>query len=524
MRTDIVKTYKAVHTWVGITSALFLFIAFYAGAITMFELPLQRWASAPSTALPPAVALDEAPELARQAVEAHPEARKAYAINFAPSPANPARVTWTIRDPADHHSAPHVYGAAFDDAGALVVQETGGSPVAQFIDVLHQQVGLPFDHDISMPVTGVVSLLYFLALVSGVVVLVPTLVKNLFLIRARARAVRRKWLDMHNTLGIFSLPFHVMIALTAVVFASHHQFYDVQDAVLYQGRQAELARPAPPALSQPAEGQAMLLPSQMAARLAEQAPTFQIQQIEYRSTPAGTVARILGHDNRYMLRGPTFGIGVADPYTGELVQTDYFPDRQPSRLAIITTFFGLHFGNFGGTPIRWAYVALGLSGAFLFYTGNVLWVEARRKRLTAANPALAQPRSVRFLSGLTAGVCLGTMAGISLTIAAAKWLPATLHLDDWHAGIFYAVLALALGWAFWRGSARATDELLWLCAACTFAIPFSSLLGLAGVAPWSPNPGTWAVDAMAFAGGAGFAAMAWKARASFQSAAATPAG
>lgn len=36
MRTDIVKTYKDVHSWVGIIAGLALFIAFYAGAITMF--------------------------------------------------------------------------------------------------------------------------------------------------------------------------------------------------------------------------------------------------------------------------------------------------------------------------------------------------------------------------------------------------------------------------------------------------------------------------------------------------------
>ena len=42
IRTDIVKMYKDIHTWVGIVSGLCLFIAFYAGALTMFEGPIQR--------------------------------------------------------------------------------------------------------------------------------------------------------------------------------------------------------------------------------------------------------------------------------------------------------------------------------------------------------------------------------------------------------------------------------------------------------------------------------------------------
>ena len=46
--SDIIKVYKDVHTWAGIVCGLMLFIAFYAGAITMFEKPPVRWATPPS--------------------------------------------------------------------------------------------------------------------------------------------------------------------------------------------------------------------------------------------------------------------------------------------------------------------------------------------------------------------------------------------------------------------------------------------------------------------------------------------
>ena len=36
MRADHVRIYKSVHTWTGILSGLALFIAFYAGALTVF--------------------------------------------------------------------------------------------------------------------------------------------------------------------------------------------------------------------------------------------------------------------------------------------------------------------------------------------------------------------------------------------------------------------------------------------------------------------------------------------------------
>lgn len=47
IRSDVVRVYKDVHIWVDIIAGLLLFVAFYAGAITLFEKPLERWATPP---------------------------------------------------------------------------------------------------------------------------------------------------------------------------------------------------------------------------------------------------------------------------------------------------------------------------------------------------------------------------------------------------------------------------------------------------------------------------------------------
>ena len=86
--TDVVKMYKEVHGWVGILSGLCLFIAFYAGALTMFELPLQRWAS-PPPALAPAPSLDRTPELVDKAIAPIRKPPKATKSIFAPTPRTP---------------------------------------------------------------------------------------------------------------------------------------------------------------------------------------------------------------------------------------------------------------------------------------------------------------------------------------------------------------------------------------------------------------------------------------------------
>ncbi|HRO60621.1 MAG TPA: PepSY domain-containing protein, partial [Burkholderiaceae bacterium] len=67
------------------------------------------------------------------------------------------------------------------------------------------------------------------------------------------------------------------------------------------------------------------------------------------------------------------------------------------------------------------------------------------------------------MAAATVGVCVGCVAGISLTLAAAKWLPG--RVDDmaaWHVGIYYAVFFACIAWALLRGPARAAVPLLWL--------------------------------------------------------------
>ncbi|MCC2977949.1 PepSY domain-containing protein [Sphingomonas sp. PL-96] len=494
LRADIVRMYKDIHGWVGILSGLALFIAFYAGAITMFEEPLQRWASPPSPLAAP-VSLDRTSELVTKVLAAHPEAARDYTVHLRTGPEQPARVSWSSR-PAREHAAGTTYYAALAPDGSLQVDRRGPSAVAQLIDVLHQQVGLPFDHEIAMPIMGTIALLYAIALVSGVVVLLPSLVSDLFALRI-GRNVKRMWLDVHNVLGVFSLPFHLIMALTAVVFAFHDQFYDAQSATFAHG-----GRPPASAKAPPPNGP-VLAPVQVVQRLAEQAPAFTPVGISYGEGRDGApTLRVRGYDPRYGLRGPNFGMATLDPRSGAITVSDYMPGKQDGWGAAITSFFALHFGNFGGAGVRWAYLLLGLAGAFLFYTGNLLWVESRRKRERKAG-AVEQTRGTRILCALTVGVPLGCVAGIAVTIAAAK--PMGLDAsEELHSAIYYAVFLAFTAWALVRGGARGALELLPATAGTLMLIPVATLACL-GAHP----PRELLVDLLALVG-AGSAMLMWR--------------
>ena len=112
MRADVVRLYKTVHSWTGILAGLALFIAFYAGALTVFKEPLNRWVTPPSAAA--FVPLSETPELIRRTLAAHPASADDFQINLERREDVPARLEWRERPKgADEHDsfAAHAYAA-----------------------------------------------------------------------------------------------------------------------------------------------------------------------------------------------------------------------------------------------------------------------------------------------------------------------------------------------------------------------------------------------------------------------------
>lgn len=374
-------------------------------------------------------------------------------------------------------------------AGEVDAQRYEPSVMAELIDQLHQTAGIPGGaghHAIGLYVMGAISALYLLAIVSGLIVLLPTLVKDFFSLR-KGKSPKRFWLDAHNLVGITSLPFHIVIALTVVVFAFHDQIYDGLGKLAY-GDRPQFARQATPAEASPHKLDDLLLPHQLIAHVHAIAPDFVAREVTYiGALTARASVRIAGEDDDHMVRGYNRGFVSLDPYTGAITDRDYLPGHEDGWINIVITFFALHLGSYGGDPIRWVYFLLGMSGAFLFYTGNLLWVESRRRRQRAGDIPVAQDRNTRWMAAATVGVCWGSVAGVSAAMVAGKWLQGVgINPNDWYLWAYYTVFLGSVAWAFVRGAGRAAVELLYLCSFTTLAIPLTGLLTLIlpGVPAW----------------------------------------
>lgn len=476
VRGDIVKTYQVLHTWTGIISGLVLFIGFYAGSLTMFKPAIERWSVPPSHHLE-SISEQRLDTLIAQAAAKHDKVRDNFIISFT---GDESPMSWYEKGGDRELTLSRtMMHATLDADGELVTQLNPRNELGTLIDMLHRTAGIvgKVGHeDLGVVILGGAGVLYFLALVSGVIYLLPKLVKSFFALN-QDRGPRRFWRDSHNLVSVVSLPFHLIIAWTVVVFAFHDVFYDGLTPI-YDGKPL-FSFGAPTEESYTID---QLVPlADLKVQIGTYAEGYDIRRMTFsglETSRAMLLAEVVKENQ--MMNGVTSDYVFMNPFTGE-VQFNTVYGEDDTYGPLVASFFSLHFGNFGDYWGRWLYFIMGLMGAFVFYSGNLLWLERRRVKQSTQN------RSNRFMASLTVGVCCGSILGVVLTLVGTKWLYLiTSDLNGYYLAIYYAVFFGTIIYSFVRGAARSAIHLQYLLSISCLCIPMTSLLALS-----LPTLGLW---------------------------------
>jgi uncharacterized iron-regulated membrane protein len=466
MKSSTIRTFTTVHTWTGLLAGFALFIAFYAGAITMFHDPIDTWAL-PKAELADAQVMDKAGAMMADIVAKHPAARESIGVTYAAGhPSHEVAAYWMEKDGT-------WMTQAIDDADAHDAEDHEHG-LADFVYELHYDLGIP---EIGIYLMGIVSVIYGLALLTGVLIHLPNLLREMFALRP-GHNLKRLWQDAHNVIGILSLPFHIIFAVTGALLCLTLVALMAFNTVIFDGKlmgafermtsalpdTAAMAAAAPkgdatvPMLA-PAELGAMARKAALAAGAANFEPDY-MRYVHYGQ--AGAAAEVRGTSKKTL---GEYGMVALDASTGRIINLQLTGARDANH-ATYAAIFGLHFGTFGSLSLRWLYFILGLAGAFLFYSGNLLYIETRRKRRQAD-----QPLKVRAMATATVGVCLGTCLAISVMFIANHLAP-YFGAEPTHVvqPVCFITFFSAIAWTFWRRPAKAAVDLLWATAAASVAV------------------------------------------------------
>lgn len=497
MKAATLRTFQTVHTWTGLLAGFALFVAFYAGALTVFHDDIAAWQNPPWRAMADAnVPMDT---LIERVLAHHPEAREDFGIVLARDSSHAAYAYWEQKD-----------GSRFATASQVQAPRTEASEdeLADFVYALHDSLGLPV---IGLYLMGIVSVIYGLALLSGILIHLPQLVKDLFAMRV-GRNLKRLWQDAHNAIGVISLPFHVIFAVTGALFCLFGITLAALNTVAFDGKLFDAfakATNTTPAVTVSGTNASMLSTDALIERARAEAlksgvTTFEPDYMHFvHYGDRNAVAEVRGLSQHTL---GSFGSVAMSAHDGTVLAT-YVGDRYSLNGISYASLFGLHFGSFGGRTVQWLYFILGLAGAFLFYSGNLLWIESRRKRRHAE-----QPRKTLVMARATVGVCIGSCLAISGAFV-ATWIAVRLGVD---AGLpqrvaCYGLFLAACAYACLRPVAKAMIELLWATAALTTAMAIVDLASNASAMAQDGSPLAWraiGVDLTGIALGVVFALLA----------------
>lgn len=254
----------------------------------------------------------------------------------------------------------------FDRSTGKPVGSPGEEGVMHFILQLHSDMflGLP-----GMLFLGFMGLLFVIAIVSGVVLYAPFMRKLAFGTLRLERSRRVKWLDYHNLLGIIALAWMLVVGITGVI--------NTLTTPIYQRWQdTELAD-----MTRAYDGKAALPPARYGSldkAMAEARRTIPGNNPQFIAFPGGTFSS--KHHYAIFFQGNTpaterlLTLSLIDAETGDFTTLREMP-WYTQALALSQP---LHFGDYGGLPMKILWAILTFFTIVILGSGLYLWLGKRR--------------------------------------------------------------------------------------------------------------------------------------------------
>ena len=387
------------HSALGLAAAALLYILTVSGTISVFNHELQRWEQ------------PGAPEMA----SISPQAAERAALSMLATEETPTS-HFFIQLPTD--DLPRVVlttdtRAVFTDGtGAIVAEEA--HPWTQFVLDLHYYLHLP--NTLGLTIVGTLGVLLVGLSISGFLSH-PSIFRDAFAFRFSGSA-RVAQADLHNRLSVWTSPFHLSIALTgavlglatlvafAVATLDHEGDTDAVFAPVFGEEPEENDEPAPLA------GIAQALTS-MQAKHPDIVANYVIM---HEPKTKGQHLQVLGIHPQRLIFGDYYNFD----HHGEFVQTVGMADGTIGQ-QMIASVYRLHFGSFGGLPVKIAYALFSVVLAYIIASGFTIYLLKRREKGTAA-PRL-EAAWTSCIWGTPAALSLALLGSVTGTIPAGA-LPA----------------------------------------------------------------------------------------------------
>jgi uncharacterized iron-regulated membrane protein len=370
MTRSSLRRWLWVHKWSSLVCTLFLLLICLTGAPLVFREELSdllddglAYAEVPDGT--PPVSIDTLADAGRRMYPGQ------IILSIFKDDDEPKVVVYMAQSWEQFRSSPRaVHWIRFDAHTGKVLKQSKpfDADGPTFLDAmlrLHRELfaGLPGELFL-----GAMALLFVIAVVSGIAVYGPFM-GRLDFGRVRSGGSRRlKWLDIHNLVGVVTLVWTLVVGTTGVINELSTPLFLLWQRTEVKALLDGLLDGKPPQMSALSSPQAAL------DAVAQAFPARVETSVVFPGSPFGTPYHyVVWTKGREPLTSRLFSPVLVDAGTGKLIGEV----AMPWYLRALELSRPLHFGDYGGLPLKIIWVLLDLVTIALLGSGLYLWLRPR---------------------------------------------------------------------------------------------------------------------------------------------------
>ena len=424
------KTLYSTHAWIGVISGILLFIVTFSGIPALFDHEIEFWQYPGYGEVANNIHPDDNIFNLEKVVAAAKEVNFDY-DNFFIQPAS---------DINNHVILAHFFEDKEPDLRYLDAnkyQEFVSSPseLNHLFAHLHTDLHLP--NPWGRYLVGLSGMAMLLAIIAGIFIHVKW--RKEFVMLRPKRSWRLLLTDQHKLLGLWSLPFTLILAFTGTILGLLGLISPILALAAFNGdvEKATIAVLGPRA-EVTGEYSPVYPLNELWQRLEVDLPDTSIELIQVSGlkitnedksqvTDIGGIIKFSGYhkDKLSNLESVTYNLS-----SGEMIHQGSFIGKGPFQ-RIFAAVTPLHYVLFGNTWLKVFYALSALAACGLILTGNMLWLNRRGHSME------------HWLSKLTLGACGGLVVSTGLTFFSSQLLYAFKFPTDSHLHHYIEE------WVFW---------------------------------------------------------------------------
>jgi uncharacterized iron-regulated membrane protein len=385
MTARSVKWWSRIHKWTSLICTLFLLMLCITGLPLIFHDEIDDLFKSEASAreLPADTPQAALGKLIDTAKARYPQ-RFVQVLNWDDDRANVINVF--LSSTPDAPPGQRFLKLSFDSRTAeLIGEDAQQGGVMHAIRIIHRDMFLGLPGELFL---GVMGLLFVVATVSGIVLYAPFMRRLEFGAVRRGGALRVKWLDMHNLIGAVTLVWVTAVGVTGVINTISLPLFNAWRAQVMP----ELIAPhlGKPPLAKLADIDEAVATARRA--LDGNVPASIVLPTEARF---GTTRHfIVWTKGATPITSRLFTPALIDAETGKLATARGLPWY----LRALQVSRPLHFGDYGGLPLKIIWALLDLATIVVLGSGVYLWLGKRKPSTGIAQasdrPAVAAASSI----------------------------------------------------------------------------------------------------------------------------------